>query len=68
VEFTIYARYPVILQDYSDSNLISDANAIYITIVYVLGLRGGTVEGLEADHLNKINNGSITCTIRYSHY
>ena len=40
-----YARYPRVLEGYSDSNYISDADEIYATSGYVFSLRGALFHG-----------------------
>nr|ABA98004.1 retrotransposon protein, putative, Ty1-copia subclass [Oryza sativa Japonica Group] len=58
-----YTVYPKVLEGYSDSNLISDADEIKATSGYVFTLGGGAV----SDHLNEVNNGSRTHSTRYCH-
>ena len=66
-----YTGYPRVLEGYSDSNWISDADEIKATSGYVFTLGGGAVccflEVLQADHLNKVNYGSRTHSIRHCH-
>jgi hypothetical protein len=62
-----YTGYPRVLEGYSDSNWILDADETKATSEYLFTLCGGAVlmEVLQADHVNKVNNGSRTHNIRY---
>ena len=64
-----YTGYPRVLEGYNDSNWISDADEIKVTSGYVFTLGGGAVflEVLQADHLNEVNYGSRTHSIRHCH-
>ena len=61
--------YPRVLEGYSDSNWISDADEIKATSGYVFYTWWWRcfLEVLQADHLNEVNYGSITHSIRHSH-
>ena len=58
-----YTGYPRVLEGYSDSNWISDADEIWIC-VYTWWW-SCFLEVLQADHLNEVNYGSRTHSIRY---
>ena len=62
-----YSGYPRVLEGYSYSNWISDADEIKATSGYVFTLGGGVLEVLQADHLNEVNYGSRTHSVRHSH-
>ena len=63
-----YTGYPSVLEGYSDANWISDANETKATSGYVFTWWWRCfLEVLQADHLNEVNYGSITHSIRHSH-
>jgi len=62
-----YIGYPKVLEGYCDANWISDADELYATGGYVFLLGGGAVlwKSFQADHLNEVNHGSRTHSIRH---
>jgi hypothetical protein len=61
-----YTGYLRVLEGYSDSNWISDSDGHKWICVYTWRWRC-FLEVLQAEHLNKVNNGSKTHNIRHSH-
>jgi hypothetical protein len=63
-----YSGNPNVVEGYSDSNWISDADEIKVMSGYAFMLGCGAVSWkLQGDHLNEVNYGSRINSIRYRH-
>lgn len=60
-----YTGYPRVLEGYSDANWISDAELSYKWLCVYTWWCCCFLEVLQADHLNKVNNGSRTHSVRH---
>jgi hypothetical protein len=64
-----YTGYPRVLEGYSDSNWISNADEIKSTSGYIHSWWWRCfMEVLQVDHLNEVNYGSRIYNIRYHDY
>jgi hypothetical protein len=58
-----YAGHPTVLEGYSDSNWIFDADELYAMRRWC-----DIMEVLQTDHFDDVNHGSRTYCSRHSHY